>query len=364
MRFRETADMPVIDSDAHVVETEQTWDFMEPADARFRPVVMYPEGKKKGFWYCDGKLRRRAQHVVTAEELRKISDELGRNVAVPDGTLQMEDIPARIRHMDQLGVDVQVLHSTIFIEQVANREDAEIAVCKSWNRWLASIWKQGEGRLRWSCVLPLRTLDVAIEEMRFCRDNGACAVFLRCIEGNRLLHDPYFYPLYEAAAELGLAMAVHVGNGNEANCELLTQHISQGGGFWKFRMNTAGACHSLIASDMMRQFPKLHFVFLEAGSQWLPFVISDLCRRLSHLRQPADTILKENRIWVACETCDDLPAVLTYAGDDSLVIGTDYGHADQSSEIEAIYNLKKIGALPAATLDKMIDDNPRVLYGL
>lgn len=51
--------MTVIDSDAHVVETEHTWDFMEPADARFRPIVMYPAGGKQGYWYCDGKLRRR-----------------------------------------------------------------------------------------------------------------------------------------------------------------------------------------------------------------------------------------------------------------------------------------------------------------
>jgi predicted TIM-barrel fold metal-dependent hydrolase len=337
---------------------------MDPADARFRPIVMYPAKGSQGYWYCDGKLRRRVQHAITSAELRALSKDLGRNVAVPDGTLQMENIPARIRHMDELGVDVQVLHSTIFIEQVANREDAEIAVCKSWNRWLASIWKEGKGRLRWSCVLPLKTLDVALEELSFCHHNGACAVFLRCIEGERLLHDPYFHPLYDAASALNMAMAVHVGNGNEANCALLSQYNSLGGGFWKLRMNTAGACHALIASGMMKEFPKLRFSFLEAGSQWIPFVLTDIKKRLPNIHTPVNALLKENRIWVACETSDDLAFNLKYAGADSLVIGTDYGHADQSSEIEAIYNLKRIGEIDPAILDRMIDANPRALYAL
>ena len=357
--------MPTIDADAHVVETEHTWDYMEPADAKYRPVIMYPKGQEKGgFWYCDGKLRRRIQHVVTSKELEAVSQRLGRNVAVPDGTIGMEDVPARVRHMDQLEVDVQVLHASIFIEQVADREDVEIAICKGWNRWLADIWKQGGGRLRWSCILPLKTMDVALEELRYCHDNGACAVFLRCIEGTRLLQDPYFYPLYEEASNLRMAMVVHVGNANEQNCELLSQHNSEGGAFWKLRANMAGACHALIASEMMKQFPNLHYSFLESSSQWVPFVINDLRKRVGHRRKLADNILKDHRVWVACETSDDLPFVLKYAGEENLVIGTDYGHSDQSSEIEAIRNLRALGDIDPAVIDRMIDDNPRALYSL
>ena len=34
--------MPTIDSDAHVVETEHTWDFMERADQKYRPLIVRP----------------------------------------------------------------------------------------------------------------------------------------------------------------------------------------------------------------------------------------------------------------------------------------------------------------------------------
>jgi hypothetical protein len=161
-----------------------------------------------------------------------------------------------------------------------------------------------------------------------------------------------------------MAMVVHVGNANELTCDLLSQY-NAGGGFWSLRANMAGACHALIASGMMRDFPRLKYSFLEASSQWVPFVVNDLRKRMgSRGRGVGENPLKENRIYVACETSDDLPFVLKYAGEDNLVIGTDYGHTDQSSEIEAIQNLKKMGEIDSTVLNKMIDDNPRALYSL
>ena len=31
--------LPVIDSDAHVIETERTWDYLEPSERQFRPLL-------------------------------------------------------------------------------------------------------------------------------------------------------------------------------------------------------------------------------------------------------------------------------------------------------------------------------------
>ena len=35
--------MTVIDSDAHVIETERTWDFMLPSDSAYRPEIVTGE---------------------------------------------------------------------------------------------------------------------------------------------------------------------------------------------------------------------------------------------------------------------------------------------------------------------------------
>jgi predicted TIM-barrel fold metal-dependent hydrolase len=50
-------------------------------------------------------------------------------------------------------------------------------------------------------------------------------------------------------------------------------------------------------------------------------------------------------------------------GDDHLVIGTDYGHNDTASEINALRKLKVDGKIAATSIDKILGDNPQALYG-
>ena len=72
-----------------------------------------------------------------------------------------------------------MLHNTLFIEPVAQKPDVDAAICRSWNRWLADVWAGGQGRLRWSCVLPTLMLDEAVVQMRFAKEHGAVAVCVR-----------------------------------------------------------------------------------------------------------------------------------------------------------------------------------------
>ena len=48
-----------------------------------------------------------------------------------------------------------------------------------------------------------------------------------------------------------------------------------------------------------------------------------------------------SQLFVACQTDDDLPYVLKYAGENCLMIGSDYGHADNASELLALANSKR-----------------------
>ena len=56
--------------------------------------------------------------------------------------------------------------------------------------------------------------------------------------------------------------------------------------------------------------------------------------------------------------------MLQYAGEDNLVIGTDYGHADTSSDLYAIKELQAREDLDPRVVQKIVDDNARALYGL
>jgi predicted TIM-barrel fold metal-dependent hydrolase len=75
-------------------------------------------------------------------------------------------------------------------------------------------------------------------------------------------------------------------------------------------------------------------------------------------------LLSDNRIYVACQTSDDFAYVVGYAGEDSLIVGTDYGHADYSNDIEAIQTLAQGGKISPSLTQKILTDNPKRLYGL
>ena len=120
-------------------------------------------------------------------------------------------------------------------------------------------------------------------------------------------------------------------------------------------------------SGLPAKFPGLRWGVIETSASWVPYLCHDLAARFARMydkKFDGRTMLRDNRVYVACQTDDDLPYVLKYAGEDHLVIGSDYGHADTSSELEALRHLKEGGELPARVIDKILDDNARALYGL
>ncbi|HXG50771.1 MAG TPA: amidohydrolase family protein [candidate division Zixibacteria bacterium] len=342
--------MTVIDADAHVLESEHTWDYMLESERAWKPrIVPTPDDPDSGgeSWLIDG---------LTLGKARNVGREIARE------SREMEDIRARLRHMDELGIDVQVLYPTIFLRPYTRKPELELAVTRSYNRWLIDIWKSAPDRLRWVAVLPLLSMDQALREARFAKENGACGIFMRGLEADRRLSDPYFFPLYEEAGRLDLPICVHSATGSFAVHDFFSDEC----GFCKFKLAVVGSFHNLIYNDVPKQFPKTRFAFIEVSAQWVPYALHDYARRSLRRGRTVDqaSVLRENRIYVACQTDDDLPYVLKYCGEDTLVIGTDYGHNDTSSEIEALRRLKSEAGLEPRIVDRILGDNPRALYAL
>jgi predicted TIM-barrel fold metal-dependent hydrolase len=207
-------------------------------------------------------------------------------------------------------------------------------------------------------------MSASLEEIKFCKEHGACGVFMRGIEGHRLITDPYFYPLYDEMSRLDLAVGVHVGNANPHDIDLVSQY-NGGGSFWKFRIPVIGAFHSVIMGGIPELFPQLRFHWAEAAAQWIPYVVKDLQRRWgTQGKDLPENPLKTYRQYVSCQTDDDVDYVIKYSGEDNITVGTDYGHNDQSTEVEALRNLKKIGTITPSQYEKITYDNPKRLFAL
>ncbi len=348
--------MAIIDADAHVIETEQTWEHFDDADLKYKPfTVTEPTDPTKEYWVFDGKLR--AKRGNTGKDTTRESQE-------------MRDIPGRLRDMDKYGTDIQVLYPSLWTSLTFSSPQMERAICKSYNRWMADVWRQGQGRLRWIAVLPASNIGSAVDEMGFVKENGSCGVTMRGFEGEYHATDSHFFPLYEEASKLNLPICFHAGIGNASIDEFLTRAAGQGN-FLRFKWPVLGAFHSLIIGRIPKKFPGLRWGFIEVSSQWLPYVIGDIARRQAWREarfdddRPKGDLLKENNFYVACQTNDDIPYVLkSVGGENNIVMGTDYGHADTTSELTALKRFKESSELPPTVVQKILDDNARDLYGL
>src|SRR5512132_1057575 len=328
-----------IDVDAHIDESEATWEYLDDGARRFKPVTLDPgtatvpgDARPHRLWLIDGTIR-----------LRRWRDD--KRTGTVKATRELLDVEARIRHMDELRIDV--------------------ALCKSYNRWIAAATEKSRGRLRWVAVLPLLNIDKAVEELRWAKDHGACGVFKKGIEcGDRAASDPYFFPVYEEASRLDLPICIHNATGNIESAT--AEGSGLGGGMIAIAAFSALAEHGI--PDM---FPKLRVGSIETGASWIPYLYADLvAKKLRRTFLPIDfkeDLFRRNRFYVACQTNDDLPYILKYGTEDSLMIGTDYSHADQSAEIQALDVIEQRGEkgeIPAAVARKILDDNPRRFYGL
>ena len=356
--------LDVIDADAHVIETEHTWDYLEPSERKFRPRLFSSADEPgREYWVIDDKIRGFRFPSFTEGQLRELSERGGRKLDTPQAAREMADVDLRLRHMDELGIAVQVLHNTLWIEQVSQRPEVETALCRSWNRWLADIWKKSGGRLRWSCVIPYLAMDEAKEQMTIAKEHGAVAVCVRPIEGERHMTDPYFYPIYEHATKLDLAVAIHIANGNPINVDLFRG--TPANRFAMFRAPTVISCFNFLVSELPSVFPKLRWGFIETCAQWIPWIYNEtvLRNRRTGKACPED-LFGELKVYVTCQTDDDLGYLLRYAGERSLVIGTDYGHTDPSSEIDAISIFKQKNDISQASKERILHHNPKELYAL
>ena len=348
--------MPTIDADAHVIETPETWSYFTAAEKPFTPmVVSRAEGGEdhgvrgnaiRQYWAIDGRMHDKESNI---------------GAETPQDAREMRDIPGRLRQMDELEIDIQILYPTLFLRPLTTNAAVEYALCRSYNRWLADIWRQAPERLRWVAMPPLLSMGRVRDELVFAKENGAVGIFMRGLECERPMSDPYFYPLYETAGELDLAICVH----SATNSFQVYNIFHNDPGFNKFKLATIGAVHSLLWHGIPERFPKLRWGFVEVSAQWIPYLLNDLRVRLAKRDKTlSDSVLADNNIYVACQVTDDLDYVLTYAGEDTLVIGTDYGHHDTATEIEALRMLRADGRVPPTAAGRILDDNPRSLYGL
>ncbi len=362
--------MGIIDADTHIDETDDTWEYMESADSALKPSTSYPLNPDPKlpparYWVIDGR-----------RQIRFVRSDKDSGTTVE--TRELLDVTARLKHMDQLGTDTQVIYPTLFLMEATEKPEINVAMRRSYNRWLSDRCSQSGGRLRWVCMPPLQNMDVALSEIQWAKEHGACGILKKGDrEAGRYPADSYFEPLYAEAEKLNLPICIHTGSGVP---DFSPAREFSHGQFMRTKAAAINGVVGLILHKIPQKFPALRIGCIEAGSMWAPFVAYDLRRQqfrqqgresTSVLGVPtielASNVFRENRVYITCQVDEDLPYILKWVGENNLMIGSDYTHRDPSMELEFRKELQARadkGDIPQSAVQKILYDNPKAFYGL
>jgi predicted TIM-barrel fold metal-dependent hydrolase len=207
--------------------------------------------------------------------------------------------------------------------------------------------------------------EKAVEELRWAKEHGACAIYKRGFDIDRTVTDSHFYPIYEELAALNMPLCIHTGHplpGRE----------------WDRGFPIVYSFTSLVTSGLPQKFPKLRFGLIEAGASWIPYAISQIGAqkrqalrgrgaKLPSMYELEPEIFRQNRIYVTLDPIDDVELILKFGTEDNLMIGTDYSHTDISANLSAFEEVSEwaqAGKLTQTQAQKILDTNAREFYAL
>ena len=96
-----TQKLAIIDADAHVVESERTWDYLEPAEEKYRPVlVSAPNDPTLEYWLVEHKIRGFRFKSFDEQEAAALSAKAGKHLEGQRARREMADVQLRLRHLD------------------------------------------------------------------------------------------------------------------------------------------------------------------------------------------------------------------------------------------------------------------------
>ncbi len=293
-------DLPLIISvDDHILEPQNLWTDMLPADLKERgprvsreKVKLTFEGGHYGFernvedgQWCD---------VWVYEDLASPVGLLHAPAGIPRA--EQRNVPAiyedfrpgtydrtaRLLDMDINKVEAAINYPNTFPrfagQGFAEREDKTLALLclQIYNDWIIDEWCGGEarGRLLPLTLVPLWDAQLAADEVRRCAAKGSYAIAFS--ENPSKLGYPSLYTgdwdvLWDACQETDTTVSMHIGSSStmpstSPDAPLATSMALSS-------QNAQGSLCDWFFSGSLSRFPKLKIVFAESQVGWMPYQI-------------------------------------------------------------------------------------------
>jgi uncharacterized protein len=254
--------------------------------------------------------------------------------------------------------------------QMIHNQDWAIAMAQAVNDWQKAEWLAKDKRLRASIVVPSQNPAKAAEEIhRLGNDPGFVQVLL-LVRSEKPYGKQYYWPIYEAAEQYGLPIAIHAG-GNTGYpimpvgwpSHYLEDYVSQAQAFQSQLI-------SLISEGVFSKFPKLKVVFMESGFTWVPSLMWRFDKNWKGLRREIPWVdrlpseIMKDHIRLTTQPLDEpenpiflLEIIEQLGTEDMLLFSTDYPHWHFDKKEEAIPQ-----DIPDQLKEKILWKNAKAIY--
>ena len=275
--------------------------------------------------------------------------------------------------LDRYGHEYAILtgDEPIELSTLANPYFAS-ALARACNEWTIEKWLSlGDDRLRASIVVAPQDPQGAAEEIRRLGGDSRFVQVLISSGSQRPYGDPFFWPIWDAAAEVGLPVAIHLGgqgglNAHPTGCGPSTF-------FWETHalLCETGMGHvaSTIAHGVFEKWPSMRFLVIECGVAWVAGLLWRLDADYKALRKETPWLRRlpseyaREHIRFSTQPLEDPPnrdhlhAVLeAIDGEHTLLFATDYPHWD--------FDDPELVPIPHAWRERVMSENAREHYGL
>jgi predicted TIM-barrel fold metal-dependent hydrolase len=264
-----THNAALIDTDIHAVLSSRRVQELLPEPWRTRWASGSRGPGHLGYWNPNGVMR---------------SD-----TVLPDGS-RIESTPENLgRHFfDVYGLEYGILNSGNLHMGLSPDPDYAAAVMTAQNDVLAQDWLPADSRIRASiCVSPADP-ELAAREIHRLGDHPGFVQVLMASGARIPYGQRFFHPIYAAAVEHGLPVAIHPGSegvgvsGPPTAAGYPTTYFE-----WHTGLVGSYMAHlvSLVTEGVFQKFPALKFVLVEGGVSWLPPLMWRFDKNWKALRQ-------------------------------------------------------------------------------
>ncbi|TAL02225.1 MAG: amidohydrolase [Rhodospirillaceae bacterium] len=388
-------DGPIFDCDSHIYELN--YDFMKdylPKALQAEYLVSRKNGNQGFGLYvgdrkventeCDpdgkvpppGKLK---------EWLRAMKEGQGQVAGWVKPTPDMYDRDARMKKLDEFGVDYTMLFIGEFVATFGwyPQDKTGVACMNAYNRYMNDHWGLAhKNRLFSTGLLTLWDLEASTAEAKWLVKNGAKVVCMPLgPANNKSPADPYYDPIWNVLNEAKVTVAFHVSEANFMHPliyafgekPLQSRRIGQTAWQWQFCYSAIPlqmTIANIIYNNFFARFPDIRIASVENGASWLPAFLEgmDKSRGMAkngywpngQLKERPSNIFKKYCATVAYPEDDVKSMVERLGGTAGILMGSDYPHAEGVAEPRAFYT-EALTGLPDAQVREIMYDNAKAL---